>query len=204
MNNENKNVEINEVENNSNEPVIFADRTKAIIDKTENKFLKAFYIFIFYIANIFVDFIDSCKRNPSKVAGIMIAAPGVFIGFLLGIQIDALYYLSGLKWAPLALFVLVMFGAVNIFNASAVIKERSIKAFVTSVIVTAIIDIFGILYVIEMVNAMATNGADDPSFVITTSMIESLISVIVSMILCTAGCVFAFIFRDKSFQRDRS
>lgn len=204
MNNENTNVEINEVENNSNEPVIFADRTKAIIDKTENKFLKVFYMFIFYIANIFVDFIDGCKRNPSKVAGIMIAAPGVFIGFLLGIQIDALYYLSGLKWAPLALFVLVMFGAVNIFNASAVIKERSIKSFVISVIVTAIIDIFGILYVIEMVNAMATNGADDPSFVITASMIESLISVIVSMILCTAGCVFAFIFRDKSFQRDRS
>ncbi|MGM9971717.1 MAG: hypothetical protein ACI35W_04850 [Anaeroplasmataceae bacterium] len=203
MNEENKIVE-NETEVNSETPMIFAEKTKRIIDNTQNKFLKGFYIFIFYIANIFVDFARGCKRNPSKIAGILIAAPGVFIGFLLGIQIDALYYLSGLKWAPLALFVLVMFGAVNIFNASSVISKRSLGAFIASVLVTLLIDVFGIIYIVEVIDAISYNTEINSAFEVTASMIESLISVGVSMLLCTAGCVLAFIFRDKNYQRDRS
>ncbi len=204
MNNENTVVESNEKDVNSETPMIFAEKTKAIIDKTENKFLRGFYIFIFYIANIFVDFARSCKRNPSKIAGLLIATPGVFIGFLLGIQIVAIKTLTDIKLAPLALFALTLLGALNIFEAVGVMGKRSLGASIMASIVTAVILAFGAIYLEDVFGSISNTLEIVDGFVVDSNIIISLITVIGSMILSTAGCIMSYFFIDKNYQKDRS
>lgn len=192
------------IETPAAETKIFADRCKETIAKQTNGFVRAMLTFIFYIANIFVDFFKGIKRNPSKLAGILIAAPGVFIGFLLGFHIEAVYYLPDIKWIPVLLFVMVLVGAINIFNAFSVMKKRSIGAFIVSLITSLIVGAAGVMYILEFMGILNGSNFKENYDGIDSNMLISIISVVVSIILSLVGCVLAFIFRDKEYQRDKS
>lgn len=181
-------------------------------DGIENKFLKVLFIIYYHIVAIFqtigleiaifsIDFVDSIKRNPSKGGGLLIATPGILIGFLLVFQIDCVYELGDITSAYFALFALVMAGAINIFSASNVIKKRSLGASIMATIVTAIIVGCGILYLSQVFHGMSWNK--EKGFSVTYSTYVSIVTVILSMLLSTAGVVISYIFYDHTYQRDK-
>ena len=51
------------------------------VEKKENVFAKAFKAFGKYLARVWKDFIASFRYNNMKLAGWLIAVPGIFIGF---------------------------------------------------------------------------------------------------------------------------
>lgn len=201
-----QNNETVETVNDDSTPVIFADRTKKIIENTDNKFKKVLLIFVFYIANIFVDFGKSCKRNPSKIAGLLIAIPGILIGFLLGVHIPAVAGTIRLKYANVCLFAMVLLGAVNIFNAASVIGKRNLGSAIVTTIVTALIIFCGIVYIVEFFNSISymTDPSRAGTYTVPSEAYQSIIAVILSLLCCIAGNVLAFVFRDVTYEKDRS
>ena len=159
------------------------------------------YMVVLQIAVSSVDFAFSIKRNPSKGAGLLIAAPGVFIGFLLKFQIEAVYALSGLKEASFCLFVLVMGGAVNIFCASSVMKKRSLGASIFATIVTLIVTLGGVFYLRDIFGGITTTtnaGLD-----ILYQVYFSIVTVVLSLVLSIAGVVLSYIFHDRNYKKER-
>ena len=53
------------------------------VEKKENPFLKVLKIFGQYLKNLGYDFVISFKYNNMKLASILVAIPGVLLGFFL-------------------------------------------------------------------------------------------------------------------------
>ena len=160
----------------------FADR--AAKKRAEMRgFKKAIYTFVTYIAVLFLDFIDSFKRNPIKIGAWMIAIPGIFIGFLMNYEIDSVYHTQNATKAPVFMFILVLCGMVNIFEAFSIMKNKNFGSILIATILYTIID----------------DG--DGKFI--AANYGSFATVIVSMILSVVGIVICWIHRDKEYKKDK-
>ena len=53
------------------------------VPQKENKFLKALKSFGLFVKNVWLNFIESFKYNNCKLAALLTAVPGVFLGFFL-------------------------------------------------------------------------------------------------------------------------
>ncbi len=60
------------------------------VPQKENIFLKIVKMFGTYLKNLVFDFFSSFKYNDMKLAGILLAVPGVFLGFFMGIHSDVI------------------------------------------------------------------------------------------------------------------
>ena len=60
------------------------------VPQKENIFLKILKMFGTYLKNLVFDFFSSFKYNEMKLAGILLAVPGVFLGFFMGIHSDVI------------------------------------------------------------------------------------------------------------------
>ncbi len=175
----------------------FADRVKEKQSTMKPGFVKGMYVFVTFIAVWFLDFIDTFKRNPSKLGAYLIALPGIFIGFFMNLEIDTVYPLD-VKIAPVCMFILVICGCINIFEASGIIKYRNLKTIIISGILSIVIFAAGLAYIIEVIKK-----TDEISGDLTSTNIKSFITVGISMICGIVGTIIAFIFRDKNYKKDK-
>lgn len=188
------NENLNEVETNN---VRYADRVAAKRAEMKPGFKKGFFVFYTFFAVWFLDFIDTFKRNKMKIAGYLIATPGIFIGFLLDYEIDSIYSL-GVKKAAISMFILVLVGYINIFEAAQLIKNKNFGTCIIVAVLTAVIAVSGIIYITDIINVTNDYGYD-----LTDVNIKSFITVGVSVVLSIVGCVLAFIWRDKNYKKDK-
>lgn len=191
--------EVTSVENTEDieEKETFADR--AAKKRAEMRgFKKAIYTFVTYIAVLFLDFIDSFKRNPIKIGAWMIAIPGIFIGFLMNYEIDSVYHTQNATKAPVFMFILVLCGMVNIFEAFSIMKNKNFGSILIATILSTIIVVSGFVYIFDLVT---TINDGDGKFI--AANYGSFATVIVSMILSVVGIVICWIHRDKEYKKDK-
>jgi hypothetical protein len=132
----------------------------------ENAFVKAFKAFGKYLKGVLYDFIASFKFNNMKLPGILIAIPGILIGFFLvwhAPVVKELSFLGPDQWDPeamdfiskeylkfdfsgIVLFVLMLVSLLNIFTASSVMKKKNLGSVIVATITTTIIAVAGVLY----------------------------------------------------------
>lgn len=132
------------------------------VEKKENGLVKILKIIGKYLKNLNYDFIASFKYNNMKLASILIAFPGIFFGFFLGIHssvinsvtyvstnvngVDVYYHGMSFDFTGICIFILMLFSILNIFSATNVSKKKNLGSVVTSTITTTILTIAGCVY----------------------------------------------------------
>ncbi len=200
------------------EPVVEQPVEKTDVENNDNKFVKALKAFGHYIKFIFYDFFTSFKYNKMKLPGLLIAVPGVFLGFFLKFhnpvvrQLSFQYFENGNKVtlftydvSAIVLFILVLFGILNIFTAVSCMSKKSRGSVITATITTVVIVAAGIFYLVLLIiysNLLATGkiSADIPDD-FNFNYWLSFISVLISIIASVAGCILGFIFYDRNYKK---
>lgn len=134
------------------------------VPQKQNVFLKLLKMFGTYLKNLAYDFFTSFKYNNMKLAGFLVAVPGVFIGFFMGLHAglvnditydifavgDAKDYLATYKFtfdfSSLSLFILMLFGILNIFTAVTMMGKKNLGSVIVASITTLGIIVAGSLY----------------------------------------------------------
>ena len=199
------------------------------VEKKENGFVKVLKLFGSYLARVWKDFIASFRYNNMKLAGWLIAVPGIFIGFFLKWHAPAVKQMTfvystldeesfkqinvnaiGFDYTGIILFVLMLAGILNIFGAASVIGKKNLGSVVRATVFTGIIVICGALYLYAMFlfNSLVQNGTinvktDSGTWNIwsDTNFLVSMISIIVSMVTSIVGCVLGFIKYDRTYEK---
>ena len=195
------------------------------VEKKENKIAAAFKGFGKYIARVWKDFIASFKYNNMKLAGWLIAVPGIFIGFFLQWHAPTVKQLAfnysvvvgedlvsksyiGFDFTGIALFVLMLAGILNIFGAAAVMSKKNLGSVVRATVFSSIIVIAGILYLFaiffygSLVSQNKINtGVENWTVFSDFNFLMSIISIIVSMVSAIAGCILGFIKYDRTYEK---
>ena len=198
------------------------------VEKKENICVKVLKGFGKYISRVWKDFIASFKYNNMKLAGWLIAVPGIFIGFFLQWHAPAVTQMSfttkyideetfksvttnaiGFDYTGIVLFVLMLAGILNIFGAASVMGKKNLASVVRATIFTAIIVICGGLYLaaIFIYNNLIRTGkisiTQGSSWRVwsDTNFLMSIISIVVSMVSSIAGCVLGFIKYDRTYEK---
>lgn len=175
-----------------------------------NKFTKVFKIFWQFLKNICYDFFTSFKYNTMKLPGFLIAIPGIFIGFFLSAHVNTIgTMVVGARgeenYAGIYLFILMLFGILNIFTAASVMGKKNLGSVVTSAITSLVIIVFGAVYLWNFFYSreLLTSGQIklNQDISITKDNIISLSFVIISMVSCFAGVVLGFIFYDRTYEK---
>lgn len=121
-----------------------------------------------YFKNVFGSFIDGFKYNNMKLAALLVAIPGLAIGFFLIFHADTLnaldysfqfwneefeefdkYRLPQIPFdaTGLAVFLIMLFGILNVFNALSMSNNKNLGSVVVSTIFTAIMIVLSVYYV---------------------------------------------------------
>lgn len=133
------------------------------VPQKENIFLKIIKMFVTYIKNLFYDFFTSFKYNNMKLAGILIAVPGVFIGFFMGIHAavinrvvytvmeskdtgEFIYYKLTFDITGMTLFLMMLAGILNIFTGVTLMGKKNLGSVVLATLTTVFIVASGVLY----------------------------------------------------------
>lgn len=160
-----------------------------------------------YFLNIWLSFLDSFKYNPCKLAGILVALPGLFIGFFLEfhskvrfVVMDGQPDLSGFY-----MFIMVLLGCINIFNGVSLSSKRNLGTVVISAICSLIITVFGILWIYSIINSfvLVNTGKVDlkTPLSIDVNIIMSIICVVLAIACSIAGCILGYIRRNKDYKK---
>ncbi len=198
-------------------------------EKKSNKFKSVMLSFLNYVKFIFVDFFTSFKYNKMKLPGMLVAIPGIFLGFFLTFHIPVVNsysfvsagYVGGdyveTVYFPdisaLVLFILVLFGILNLFTAFSMMSKKNLGSVITSTITTVIIVAAGILYLYMLFLYVQLRSGAEPIVVVkdelgniipftwSTNYLASLISVVVSMVCSVVGVILGFIFYDRNYKK---
>lgn len=130
----------------------------------QNVFVKAIKGFGKYLKLICLDFINSFKYNNMKLPAILVALPGIFLGFFLGYHSEVIRpitynmagyyngagevatYKLGFDYTGLVLFVLMLLGILNIFAAVTMSGKKNLGSVIVCSISTLGIIICAALY----------------------------------------------------------
>ena len=178
-------------------------------NSNDNAFVKALKIFGQFIRNIFFDFFTSFKYNHMKLPGILVALPGVFIGFFLSAHIETINMMvldkEGTTYAGAFIFILMLFGILNIFTAASMMGKKNLGSVVTATITTAVILGVGAVYFwnffysYDLLTAGKVNL--NAAVEVSTSNYISLIFVGISMASSLAGVILGYIFYDRTYEK---
>lgn len=176
-----------------------------------NKFVKVIKMFLQFLKNICYDFVTSFKYNKMKLPGYLIAIPGIFIGFFLSSHVNTLgVMVLGEKgeenYAGIFLFILMLFGILNIFVSVSVMGKKNLGSVIISAITSLFIVGFGAVYLWNFFYSreLLTSGAinlNNYDATMTTDNYISIIFVMISMLSCTIGVVLGFIFYDRTYEK---
>ncbi|MDE7263518.1 MAG: hypothetical protein K2N64_02510 [Anaeroplasmataceae bacterium] len=166
-----------------------------------------------YLYGIWYNFIDSFRYNPCKLAGILVALPGLFIGFFLGFHSNVTFLVNNqiheADFSGLLMFILVLMGCINIFNGVTLSSKRNLGSVVISTVCSAIIIVCGILWIQKIFYSsyLCTIPQEqgghflEGGYVFNTATIMSIVSVILSMICSLAGCILGFIKYNRNYKK---
>ena len=151
----------------------------------EQGFFKKFLNFIanmfitlgHYLRNVAFDFVNSFRYNNMKLPALLVAAPGIFLGFFLGfhskvigpITYNMATYVSngesggcsykiGFDYGGIVLFILMLLGILNIFGAVSMSGKKNLGSVIICTISTiAIVGLSALyLYALAAYNEGAT------------------------------------------------
>jgi len=196
------------------------------VPQKESGFKKVFATLGQYFKSVFLDFFTSFKYNNMKLAAILVAIPGIFLGFFLRFHAEVVSHISfdtgqvetladGTKKAILygvpfdftgiVLFALMLFGILNIFGAVTMSGKKNLGSVVVCIISSAVIVICGALYLYGLFTFLGGVNAGKISMntkvEVDSNWIISIISIIVSMITSVAGCVLGLINYDRTYEK---
>ncbi|MBD5390459.1 hypothetical protein HDR67_00385 [bacterium] len=160
-----------------------------------------------YFLNIWLSFLDSFKYNPCKLAGILVALPGLFIGFFLEfhskvrfVVMDGQPDLSGFY-----MFIMVLLGCINIFNGVALSSKRNLGTVIVSAVCSLVITVFGALWIYSIINSfvLVSTGKVDlkTPLSVDVNIIMSIICVVLAIACSIAGCILGYIRRNKDYKK---
>ena len=192
------------------------------VPQKESGFKKVFATLGQYLKSVFLDFFTSFKYNNMKLAAILVAIPGIFLGFFLRFhaevvshisfdtgQVDAagkaILYGVPFDFTGIVLFALMLFGILNIFGAVTMSGKKNLGSVVVCIISSAVIVICGALYLYGLFTFLGGVNSGKISMNTTVKVdanwIISIISIIVSMITSVAGCVLGLINYDRTYEK---
>lgn len=201
------------------------------VETKQNPVAKAFKTFGKYLKGVGYDFISSFKFNNMKLPGWLIAVPGVFIGFFLMFHAPVIRSF-GWQWrgydeelgeivtrkylnfdfSGIVLFLLMLFGILNIFTAVSVMKKKNLGSVVVATFTTLVIVVCGALYLylVFYFKSLVDTGKviiKDSNDVVMTSLkldynyIMSISSVAISMVSSVIGVVLGYIHYDRTYEK---
>lgn len=195
---ENENVVVREEEIIEEKQAIAENEVK---EKKKSAFVK-------YMSDIWYGIIDSFKYNPCKLAGILIALPGLFIGFFLGFHSEVVFYTyEELDYSGILMFILVLMGCINIANGVIVASKRNLGSIISSAICSLVIVVCGVFWIerifhsMNLVNSGTLTTVDGSTYELSFSTIMSISSVVLSIVCSVAGCIFGYIKRNKEYKK---
>lgn len=192
---------------------------------TEAKgFKKVLKMFWKYIKDVFYDFITSFKYNNMKLPGFLIAIPGVLIGFFLVFHAPVVSSLKftqdiydmatfekitinylGFDYTAIVLFLLMLFGILNVFTAASVIGKKNLGSVIKALLSTIVITICGALYIFAIFyyRHLVINGTipTNKPFAWDINYIMAIFSIALSVASSIIGVVLAFIFYDRTYEK---
>ncbi len=209
-----------------------------------------FAVFCEFIKKCWLNFIDSFKYNPSKIATIILLIPCIVLGFCLTFHFTAskafVTYNSTIQYVRITngeitvpdwfvassatadrakeyaqsiavslhsgfqLFALMVLGAVMMFVAMNVSSKRNLGSSIQATLCTAAIILFGIFWIMNFTrtnyiyNVAKYTELQGTKYSITSSAnMVSIICVIVAMISSVVGTILSYIFRDKTYKKEK-
>lgn len=163
------------------------------------------------IVNWWIGTIDSYKYNPCKAPGILVLLPGVFIGFFLGVHSEVQFFvntsINEFDFSGLFMFLLVLFGCINIFNGVTLMSKRNLGTVITSFICSLIITIVGILWIerIFYSKSLVDSGIikleGNAAYVIGRNELFSIFSVSLAIICSMSGSILGYFKRNKNYKK---
>ena len=192
------------------------------VPQKESGFKKAFASLGAYFKSVFLDFFTSFKYNNMKLAAILVAIPGIFLGFFLRFHAEVVTHISfdtgqvneagkailygvPFDFTGIVLFALMLFGILNIFGAVTMSGKKNLGSVVVCIISSSVIVICGALYLYGLFTFLG--GVNSGKISMNTKVdvdanwIISIISVIVSMVTSVAGCVLGLINYDRTYEK---
>ena len=200
-----------------------------------------------YFKTVFLGFIDSFKYNNMKLAAILTALPGLIIGFFLVAhantvnqmtffytfsdyqkftQYDVMYPGMPFDATAICIFLLMLFGILNIFTAVSMSGKKNLGSVVTATVLTGLMLLLSVYYIYAMLYYKSISSEANAIYVqtgITSSGKEiwelkyvnnptglatfndnyliSMISIIVSNVFSIAGVVLGFINYDRTYEK---
>lgn len=148
-------------ENKFNEEAgLTVDSSREVKEEKKKNF---FQILLGYLKGIWFDFIQSFKYNNMKLAGLLIIIPGAIFGFFLFAHSQVVTqmafsstngnnYLGTPDITGLLLFVLMLFGMLNIFTGFSLMNKKNLGSLIVVVITSSVMVICGVLYIIILKN----------------------------------------------------
>ncbi|MDE6584475.1 MAG: hypothetical protein K2K15_03645 [Anaeroplasmataceae bacterium] len=226
---EEKNVELENVSSKVEETSVKTESPASSNEEKENGFVKALKMFGKYLKNTFLNFLESFKYNNMKLAAILVAIPGLLLGFFLSYHYKVVIKLSyevaipdfdtmqilryqapgmPFDYSGIVLFVLMLFGILNIFSAVSMSGKKNKKSVILATVLTGVILVAGVMYLyslfycLYLVKSPAdyTYHVNIDGFGVNTDFVMSCISVIGSMVSSVAGCILGFIRYDRNYK----
>ncbi len=144
------------------------------------------------------DFIDSFKVKPWKICTILFMIPAIFIGLFLGTHYDAIIGLNdNYAESGFILFLIIMLGCINIFNALGFSSKRNTFMAVFSTIIALCSIACAAWYTLVLINA---KNSGTYSFLSATYL--SLIIIWVSEVCGLAGSIVSYFYIDHERVRE--
>ena len=183
-----------------------------------------FKYFLKHLGNIWYDFRTSFKYNNMKLAGLLVAVPGVFLGFFLGFHGEVVTKMSFVTktydpitdemiegtllkpfdFSGIVLFLMVLFGILNIFTAVTMSGKKNLGSVVLATITTAAIVICGGLYLYTIfyyTSLLSSGKVTATTEFYDINFIMSVVSVIISIVTSVAGIIIGFIRYDRTYEK---
>ena len=189
------------------------EKEKLTVGQKFNKWLRNFWLGI----------VQSFQYNKMKLPGLLIAVPGVFLGFFLkfhntvvnGISfksagldpttglITQIDLIKPFDFMGLSVFLLVLLGLLNIFTAASVMSKKNLGSVVAATITSSLIVISAALYFYAIIYyfVLKSNGTINSDFYFNTDCVVSISAVAISVICSVVGIVLGFINYDRTYEK---
>lgn len=183
MVNEQEKIEVTEVEE------VQATETEP---KKQNAFVK-------FLDDWWYGFKDSFKYNPCKLAGILVALPGLFMGFFLGVHSKILFLNN--NYYGLYMFLMVLLGCINVFNGVTLMGKRNLGSVITSALCSIVISVVGVLWIVAIFQSYNADVVLSKPYTLNIEHYVSMGCVVLSIVCSISGCILGFIKRDKNYKK---
>ena len=160
--------------------------------KKKNAFVKA-------LDDWWYGFKDSFKYNPCKLAGILVALPGLFMGFFLGVHSKFLFLNN--NYYGLYMFLMVLLGCINVFNGVTLMGKRNLGSVIISALCSAVIAVVGILWIVAIFQSYNADVVLSQPYTLNWEHYVSIGCVVLSIVCSITGCILGYIKRDKNYKK---